>query len=89
MAPEGISNQLAGAAPTSWTAFQMAGLRKLFLQCGRNPGGPDQEEALTGHACSFHPQAPKFKKPVELVLFGPTNDKDHESPNSHWREFCS
>lgn len=61
MAPEGISNQLAGADPTSWTAFQMAGLRKLFLQCGRNPGGPDQEEALTGHAAASIPKLPNSK----------------------------
>lgn len=34
MAPEGISNQLAGAAPASRTAFQMAGLRKLSSKEG-------------------------------------------------------
>lgn len=34
MAPEGISNQLDGAAPTSQTAFQMAGLRKLSSKVG-------------------------------------------------------
>lgn len=57
MAPEGISNQLAGAAPASRTAFQMAGLRKLSSK-GRNPGGPDQEEALTGHAAASIPKLP-------------------------------
>lgn len=46
MAPEGISNQLAGAAPASLTAFQMAGLRKLSSKVGEIPGGPDQEEAM-------------------------------------------
>lgn len=58
MAPEGISNQLAGAAPASLTAFQMAGLRKLSSKVGEILEGLIKKRPC----CSLHPQAPKFPK---------------------------